>query len=279
MTTIRTGHRARFTDLLAAEWLKLWSLRSIRWALLATALVVVAMNVNAAWSDYRNWPEYSDGLRAGFVPTWAIRDAFTDPAMLVLVLAAGTIGAITLVGEYASGLIRTTFTAVPARRAVMAAKLLVLTPVMAAYGTVLSLASFWLTQAVLSGRDAGLSFGYPGVWRALAVSALLPAVCAVVGLGIGALVRHAATTVAATVAVLLLLPMLFSPDRPWTAFLHHALPLMAWERLTDLTDYGPLYLGPPVDHPATVGGSWLALAAWPLTAAALALWIVDRRDV
>ncbi|GAA1662235.1 hypothetical protein ACFQY4_21905 [Catellatospora bangladeshensis] len=270
---------ARFTDLLAAEWLKLWSLRSIRWALLATALVVVGMNVNAAWADHRNWPGYSEGLRAGFVPTWAIRDAFTDPAMLVLVLAAGTIGAITLVGEYSTGLIRTTFAAVPARRAVTAAKLLVLTPVMAAYGTVLSVVSFWLTQAVLSGRDAGLSFGYPGVWRALAASALLPPVCAVVGLGIGALVRHAATTVAATVAVLLLLPMLFSPDRPWTAFLHHALPVMAWGRLTDLTDYGPLYMGPPVDYPATVTGSWIALAAWPLSAALLALWIVDRCDV
>lgn len=276
----RAGERARFTDLLAAEWIKLWSLRSIRWALAATALVVVGMNVNAAWSDHQNWPDYSEGLRAGFVPTWAIRDAFTDPAMIVLILVAGAVGAMVLVGEYSSGLVRTTFAAVPARRAVMAAKLLVVTPVMLGYGVLVAATSCWLTQAVLSGRGAGLSFAQPGVLRAVAASALLPAVCAVVGLGIGAVVRHAATTIAATTFALILLPMMFDEDRLWTARVHQALPVMAWDRLTDITaDYGYEYLGPPIAYPASVGGAWLALAAWPLVAAAVALIVVGRRDV
>ncbi|HEY6788887.1 MAG TPA: hypothetical protein VI365_16390, partial [Trebonia sp.] len=41
---------------------------------------------------------------------------------------------VTITGEYSTGLIRTTFTAVPARRPGMAAKACVITAVMTAYG-------------------------------------------------------------------------------------------------------------------------------------------------
>ena len=40
--------RARFRDLVAAEWIKLRSLRSTYWVLALSALVVIAFNVNAA---------------------------------------------------------------------------------------------------------------------------------------------------------------------------------------------------------------------------------------
>ncbi|MFF3686085.1 hypothetical protein [Streptomyces sp. NPDC002187] len=49
---------------------------------------------------------------------------------MVLILATGSIGALTVVGEYSTGQIRTTFAAVPARRSVVAAKVAVVTAVM-----------------------------------------------------------------------------------------------------------------------------------------------------
>ena len=54
-----------------------------------------------------------------------------------------------LVGEYASGLVRVTFAAVPARRALLAAKVAVLTAVMLGFGAIVTGASFWLSQAVV----------------------------------------------------------------------------------------------------------------------------------
>lgn len=57
---------------------------------------------------------------------------------MLLALAAGAIGAVSVTGEYGSGLIRTTFTAVPARRSVMAAKAIVLTAVMTVFGAVVA---------------------------------------------------------------------------------------------------------------------------------------------
>ncbi|MEU3372470.1 hypothetical protein ABZ734_18615 [Streptomyces sp. NPDC006660] len=164
---------ARFHDLLAAEWIKLWSLRSVSWALGISALAVIAINISSAVADYNNWPTYNEGIRALFVPIWAMRDAFTAGACMVLILATGSIGALTLVGEYSTGQIRTTFAAVPARRSVVAAKMAVVSAVMLGYGTVVAGTSFGVTQALLSGRGIGLSLDHPGALRAVAASALL----------------------------------------------------------------------------------------------------------
>jgi ABC-2 type transport system permease protein len=262
---------ARFRDLLVSEWIKLWSLRSTYYVLGLGTLALIALNVNAAIADYTNWPTYSPAQRAGFSP---LQDAFGHSAYLLLMLAAGSIGAITIVSEYSSGLIRTTFTAVPARRSVVIAKIAVMAAVMLAVGTAIAAFSFWLTQAILSGRHAGWSVSHPGVLQAAAASALLVPVCALVGMGTGALIRHTATTIVAVVVVLDLLPSFLGQAQrhPWLADVHNALPLIAWQRLR--------FTGP--DHSLldpTITGSWIVYLLWPLVAAILAVIVVDRRDV
>ncbi|MFE9373918.1 ABC transporter permease [Streptomyces sp. NPDC006711] len=247
---------ARFHDLLAAEWIKLWSLRSVSWALGISALAVIAINISSAVADYNNWPTYNEGIRALFVPIWAMRDAFTAGACMVLILATGSIGALTLVGEYSTGQIRTTFAAVPARRSVVA-------------GT-----SFGVTQALLSGRGIGLSLDHPGALRAVAASALLAPVCALVGMGLGALIRHTATTLVTFTGILLLLPFLLNDRHRWSSALLHALPRCAWERLVQMDD--PFGSSP---YPATISGSWTVYAAWSLAAAVVGVVVVRRHDL
>jgi ABC-2 type transport system permease protein len=99
--------------------------------------------------------------------------AFVPEAYQILMLVAGCIGAIMLFGEYSSGLIRTTFAAVPARRSVIAAKAVVVAAVMLTFGTVVSAASSGLTQAIYDGQRIGLSITAPGALRAVTASALL----------------------------------------------------------------------------------------------------------
>lgn len=271
-TDLRTEPRARFADLLAAEWAKLWSLRSTAWSFLLSALAVIAFNVGTAYDTYRYWSQYGEASRADFIPAgMPLLDAFTSNAGMLLALAASTVGALTVVSEYSTGQIRTTFAAVPARRSVMAAKTVVVAAVMTAFGAVVAAASFGLTQAILSGRDAGVPISHPGAWRLVVASALLAPVCALVGMALGAVIRHAATTMAAIVVVLLLLPLAFSDDRHWSAVISHALPFNAWDRLVTVHQA-------QAEYPWTIAGAWTVYAVWTLAAAALTVTAVHRRD-
>ncbi|KUF13631.1 ABC transporter permease [Streptomyces silvensis] len=280
MTGVRTSLRtvpppepaARFRDLLAAEWLKLWSLRSTPWAYLIAALAVVGLNVGQAYDTYRYWTTRNTADKARFVHDGIpLAEAFTADAASILMLAAGAVGAVTVVGEYATGLIRTTFAAVPDRRAVLAAKAAVLAGVTTVLGALIAGVSFFATQAILSGRDIGVSVGHPGALRVIVASALLMPVSALVGMAVGALLRQPGTTMVATFATLLVLPLLVSQDRYWSALLAHALPYAAWQRLTGAGSQA-------VAYPWTQGGAWTVYAAWALGAVAVTVFTVGRRD-
>ncbi|MER7723944.1 ABC transporter permease [Streptomyces sp. NPDC096323] len=265
--------RARFSDLLAAEWLKTWSLRSTSWMYAITALAVIAFNAGTAYDHYKYWNQYDDRGRASFIANGSpLMDAFTGNAAMVLVLAVAAIGAVSITGEYGTGLIRTTFTAVPARRSVTAAKALVLTAVTTVFGTLVALASFASTQAILSGRDASVTLSHPGAVRLVVASALLAPVAALAGLAIGAVIRHTGGSVVGCVVVLLLLPMVLSDRRHLTAVLQHTLPFSAWERLS-VSD-----LHATVLYPWTASGAWTVYAFWALLAGAVAVLAVHRRD-
>lgn len=265
-----TEPRARFADLLAAEWIKFWSLRSTAGGLALIALLVVGSAVQQAMYDRDNWARWSPEERAAFYP---LRDAFVHNSYLVVMLATGAIGAVALVSEYGSGLIRTTFAAVPARRSLLAAKAGVLAGVMSAVGALIAVAAFLASQAILADRHAGLSIHHPGVSRAITGCALVLPVCALVGMGIAALLRHPASTIVTTAGVLLLLPLFFSPEHRWSRELRNAMPLVAYDRLMDINPH-PWGLYPP-----GLAEAWTVFAAWPLIALLVALVVVHRRDV
>ncbi|MGW4164664.1 ABC transporter permease [Streptomyces sp. NPDC004788] len=272
LALVPTEPRARFRDLLAAEWCKLWSLRSTGWSLLLGVLAVVAFNVGQAWDRYRYWPTYDTASRAGYVRDgMALWDAFTGNAATVMILAAAAMGAVAVTGEYGSGLIRTTFAAVPARRPLMAAKVLVVAGVTTGFGAVAAAGSFFATQAILSVHGIGLSIGHPGALRVVVASALLAPVSALAGMALGTLLRTGAATVVANVVLLLLVPAVTSEKHHWSAVLAHVQPHKAWQRLVKTVDW-------PEPFPWTVGGAWLVYGVWALVAAAVTVLAVQRRD-
>ncbi|MGN9793459.1 ABC transporter permease [Streptomyces sp. OZ13] len=266
--------RARFVDLAAAEWLKLWSLRSTGWSLLVAALAVLAFNAGKAWDNVRYWPEGEPGYAERFIADGIpLMHAFTTDAGTVMMLAAGAFGALAVTGEYSTGLVRTTFAAVPARRSVMTAKVCVVATVMAVFGAVVAAVSFAATQAILSTEDAGVTLDHPGALRLVVASALLAPVAALVGAALGTLIRHGAGAVVGSVLILLLLPLVLDEDRHWSAVLAHAMPYVAWMRLGD-SAYHP----GAVPYPWTTGGAWTVYALWALAAAAVTVTTVHRRD-
>ncbi|MFG2174439.1 hypothetical protein ACGFMO_24290 [Streptomyces niveus] len=190
-------------------------------------------------------------------------------------LVAGSVGALTVVSEYSSGLINTTTVAVPARGAVVLAKAVVAAALWTTVGTVISTGCFLISQAILNGQQAGVPLTHTGVVPALVASVLLAPVGALIGLGFGALIRHSATTMVTSAFTLLMLPPIFSRSARWSAAVNHAMPVTAWKRLAQHWAPDPHSLA----YSATVPGSWAVYAIWPLIAVVLATVVVRDRDV
>ncbi|MFF2774323.1 ABC transporter permease [Streptomyces sp. NPDC058052] len=270
---------ARFRHLLRAEWIKLWSLRSTPGVLAAGGLVVTGICVNAARSnadrlDRGPGPGAGTGPEPAAFAFDALGTAFVDPAWQLLMVLAACLGAVALSGEYATGLARTTFAAVPDRRAVVAAKAAVVAGVLLVFGACVALTSFAVTQALLR-EHGGLSLSDPGALRSVAASALLAPVCGLAGMAAGAVVRHAAGAAVTVIGVLLLLPALFQGDTyRWVRETGHLLPLDAWTTLVR----DPAL---PVTerYPATVTEAWTVLGAWGVAGLAVAVAAVRHRDV
>jgi ABC-2 type transport system permease protein len=266
MSAPTRGSRARFGDLVAAEWIKIRSLRST-YGLLAFGLVVAIMGAWWEGEHVRVAPGAADAFNPLIYPyngdTWGF----------VTVLAA-TFGTMTMTGEYASGLIRATFTAVPARHRVVLAKSLVVAAVMAVFGLVASVVSLYVAGAALSGQLSGLSLDRHAALRAAVLSAALPVLGALVGIAIGALIRHPAGAVAAVWGFLLFLPVLLGSGTIGLGTATEAMPIAAWTALA--------HTAPGSPHPAPLpppGLAWVLLAAWPLLGLATTWFTVARRDV
>jgi len=188
------------------EWTKLRSVRSNYWTLSIAAVVSVGVTVIVAHSI--------SSARAGASPGVSpLTSSFLGYAEYAI-LPAAILGVLAFTSEFSTGLIRTTLVAVPRRRAVLAAKATVVGASALLAGELLAFVSFFLTQAILISHRGELSLaGHAGA--VLAAGILMPA-CVLAGLGLGAIIRHTAGAIAATVGVIYLVPAacLFLPS-PW----------------------------------------------------------------
>jgi len=253
----------RAFDVLTSEWTKLRSARSNYLTLLIAAVVTIGATAVVAHAFATTHGPPPPG------PITPLTASFLGYAEYT-VLPVSILSVLVFTSEYGTGLIRTTFTAVPHRRAVLGAKAGVTGTTALLAGELLAFASFFLTQAILSGRRRGLSLTQPGVPGAVLAAGLVLAACALVGLGLGAIVRHTAGAIAATVAVIYLLAALclFLPS-PWNARIgRFTLPAAAYQVVALHPQAGLL-------SPAL---SLLVLLAWPTAILLVAAVAITRRD-
>ena len=262
------------TDLLRAEWIKIRSLRSFVAGLVLGALGVLYCNVNAVLAD---------GPRGRGARLHGGGGVFTNNAHIVVLYIFGCLGAMAVVTEFSSGLIRTTFAAVPARTEVIAAKAIVVAVVTAFAGLLTYAVSFVVTMILAGQRHfPSMLLKNADFQRVIASSVLLFPLSALVGLCVGVLVRHTATTIVAVSVLLVLLPtFVTSQKHAWVNDLHNATPFAAWQGLTLARPHGPQ---PPRPDPVgfanpTVGGCWLVYLLWVVAAVAVALVGIRWREV
>ena len=232
------GVRVTFPRVLYAEWIRLRSLRSTWITMLVTVAIVIGFGALSCWG-YVSRPHGN-----GFEPE------NVDAAFRSLVgtffgqLAFGVLGVLVVSGEYSTGMIRATFTAVPRRLAVFGGRLAVFAAVTLVVLVPTAIVAFLVGQTILARDHVDTTLGAPGVSRAVIGCALYLVAIGLLGMAFGWLVRHTAGAIASLVGVLLVLPLLvvFLPD-PWPVRLQKWLPSGAGQSIlhvhTDVDRFAP----------------------------------------
>jgi ABC-2 type transport system permease protein len=183
-TTAATRDRYRFSHAARMEWIKLRSLRSTWWVLAVTVAgaiaiaVAVGVNTRDAAADLTN-------------------NALAGISLGLLVI--GVLGVLVMTGEYSSGMVRATLAAIPNRPLVLAAKAAVFGMVALAVGEVAAFIAFFAGGAALPDRITGPALAQPGVLRAVVLTGAGFCLVGLMGLGLGAIIRHTPAAIAVLV--------------------------------------------------------------------------------
>ncbi|WP_019630171.1 ABC transporter permease subunit [Actinomadura atramentaria] len=223
---------------LHAEWTKIRTVAGPLWLLLGTVAATVAF---------------------GAVATSVVTDP-GDPTKVALVGAdvgqapVAVLAVLLIGGEYGSGTVRTTLTAVPRRAVVLTAKAVTLSGLVAVAGTAAVLGS------LVAGRfnlpdPASLADG--PTLRASAGTVLYLVLIALLGLGVATAVRDSATGIGIVLALLYIVPIVSQTigDPHWQHLLQHIAPMTAGLAVQSTTD-------PPMNPWAglAVTAGWAAAA-------------------
>jgi len=277
-----TGRGVSFGGVLRSEWIKLRSLRSTVWCFAIIAVLIIGFGtlfsaVASGFEGAATTPEQQQSLSV----------SITTIGVTFAQLVAAVLGALVITGEFGTGMIRSTFTAVPRRTPALVAKL-----VLVALGTfVTSLVSLMITSflavPLLRGVDLALDLGDGRYWLSMVAAAGSVAFMAMIAFGFGMLIRNSAGTIAAAIGLIFVLPILFSiamslVSGTWLVSLYEFVPPTAATRLYDyVVDGASITTGPAVDGALRLDpwGGLLVLVGWVVVLFAAGAALVKRRDV
>jgi ABC-type transport system involved in multi-copper enzyme maturation permease subunit len=253
--------------LLSAEWIKLRSVRSTTWSVSLTVALSVGLAYLVGLSFRANFTHLPPAGRAGFDPLFATFYSLTIGQLALVVLAVFMV-----TGEYSTGTIHTSLTAVPRRGLFYAAKALTGALLAAAVAVVTVPATFAAAQAGLGPH--GTALDADGVPVAVVGACLYLTLIYLFATGLATLFRGAIPTLG------VLLPLLFLGSQG----------LGNVPRLKTVTQYLPDQAGMVIMH--IVGqandprfarpyGAWTGIgimALWAATALLAGYLAVRRRD-
>jgi ABC-type transport system involved in multi-copper enzyme maturation permease subunit len=213
---------------LLSEWTKIRSLRSTVFSLLAAVVFIVGFAVLVPSVTVSHWPPRDPREALGFDPTTR-----TLSGIFLAQLAIGVLGVLLITGEYATGMIRATFAAVPTRLPVLWAKAVVFAVVTLVLMVPTVLVAFLIGQSILTSKHLQTDLSNPGVLRAVIGAALFLTIVGLLGIGLGALLRNTAAGISTLFGLLFVLPILvrFLPTS-WSDPINKYLPSNAGEAIT-----------------------------------------------
>jgi ABC-type transport system involved in multi-copper enzyme maturation permease subunit len=246
-----------------SEWIKMRSLRSTALTLLAAVATMVAMGWIFGWASNTYWADMRPDEQLSFSPIDASLAGYN-----LAQLAVGVLGVLLVTGEYATGMIRATFGAVPRRLPVLWAKAVVYAGVAFALMLSAAVVAFLGGQQLLG--EHGTTLTAPGALRAVIGVAGYLTLIGVFAVAVGFVVRSTAGGVAFLFGLLLVMPTLgLLLPSSWQRHLLPYLPSNAG---------GSLFSVRTAEDALSATTSLLVLLVWVAGALASAALILNRRD-
>ena len=263
---LASAGRVTQTRVILSEWTKLHSLRSTRWSVLAAVVLTIGLPAIFAAVTSSHWGSMSPHERADRHPL--------DIALAgvnLSQLAVGVLGVLVVTGEYATGMIRATFTAVPKRLPVLWAKIAVFGVVIFVLMLPSVLIAFWVSQAILSRHHIlQISLSAPGVARSVIGGAVYLMLFGIFCMALGAIVRNTAGGIATFVAVFFVIPPLLNVfPTSWQNAINPWIPNSAWRSIFQLTHSS---------HSLSPAGGLAVTLGYIAFAVALTAFLLVRRD-
>lgn len=202
-----------------AEWTKVRTLPGLLWLPAAVALLTAA--VSAATAAAVHCPATGCTRDPARLSLTGVQFGQAGVAVLAVLLISG---------EYGTGMIRTTLTAVPRRAVVLAAKAAVLAGLLLVTGTLAVGGSVLAGRLILPGNGfTGFSPVHGPVLRAAAGSVLYLLLVGLLSLGVATAVRDSAVAIGLVLGLLYLFPILASvvSDPDWYRRLQQIGPMTA----------------------------------------------------
>ena len=192
------------TRALQAEWTKLRTIAATGWLLLGAVVLTVALSAVVALAV-----TYTSTGSGEDITKLSLAGIYVGQA-IVAVFAVQSIS-----GEYSTGMIRVTLTAIPRRPTFLAAKAAVLTALIVAAGAVAVLGSVLAGRLIIPNNGFTAAHGYAPLslthgltLRAAAGTVLYLALIALLSLGVGTAVRESAVAIGIVLGLLYVFPIL-----------------------------------------------------------------------
>jgi hypothetical protein len=256
-------------SVLTSEWLKVRSIRST-YLIIGLSLGAILLGLALAASAAGMYDSAPPEKR----PSARIAD-LEEVLVIVPQLCMGILGTLAMTSEYVTGLIRTTLTLVPHRRRVLTAK----ATIVGAMGLIVGLATVFGTYAVsrwvLGDRFSGTyATAFLDKLPLLTATSLTVPAFALLGLGLGALLRSTAGAIAIMAALVYVVPMIIGNiPEPWSERLGSLMIGGLPRQLTGDSNANSVY-GSLLPPPAAAA----VLAAYALLPLLTATWLLRRRD-
>lgn len=281
--SIPTDARLSFGGILRSEWIKLVSLRSTVWCYVILVVLTIGMTALLAGLSGVGVPEEGTGAFSSEAvqSTW-LQTATVGTNLGQLVVAV--LGAIVITGEYGTGMIRSTFAAVPGRTAALVGKIVVFGGVTFVVSFVSLVISALLAAPLLAANGYDVDVADGNVWLGLVGAAGFVTLIGLMALGIGTILRNTAGAIATALGLLLVLPGILQifaavTQIEWLFDVVAFLPSSAGAALTSYPTT-PVEYPPGVFVPLTLEPvqALLVLIAWVAVPLVIGAVLLKRRD-
>jgi ABC-2 type transport system permease protein len=268
--TEANGQHLSFVRVLHSEWIKFTSLRSTVWVAIVTVGVMVGFSFLMGFGMTQIAQGGGGMEEAGFGGTGTvIGTSVASFGYYFGQIVVAVLGVLIVTGEYSTGQIKSTLTAVPTRLPVMAAKGAIVAITSFVLGAVGVAIAVLVTTPMLSTYDLQVDLSDSVSIQSLLGVPLYMTAIALFAFAIGTLLRHAAAGIATVLGMLLLLPILGSIQIEWIQDIAPYLPGAAGERII---------IGEQLGAVLTPWQGFGVLMIWVVAALTAAAVLLRRRD-